>query len=304
MARRRLILLIVSVAAGGTALAQNARSGVSLLGSDANPCTVALPCRSFGVALSQTLAGGEIVALTTAGYGPFTIDRAITVSGAPGVHAALSVAAGAGISVAAAGADRIVLRNLIFIGSGGTTGIDIVSGAETRVIDCLIHRFTTGGIVISGTGNLSVERCTVVENGQVGISVGSNTFATAHGMISDSLIGGNFYGVAAQQYGAVVLVGSRITGNSTGAAAISLGGSGGAPADLMLEHCTIVNSSDSGVNAITDANNAARVTISANVFSFNAIAVNSTVNGTVTSFRNNRFMRNAVDGTFGTTLFK
>src|SRR5882672_2463978 len=82
-----------------SAHALNNRSAVSVNGSDANPCTTQAPCRSFGVALSNTVEFGEVIALDSAGYGPFTINQSVTVSGAPGVHAAITTTSGDGISV-------------------------------------------------------------------------------------------------------------------------------------------------------------------------------------------------------------
>src|SRR5262249_12147695 len=87
---RQKIVLVALLAAAPAVFALNSRSAVSLSGVDTNPCTTTLPCRSFSAAVARTLDGGEIVALDTAGYGPFTIDRSLTVGGAPGVHAAIT----------------------------------------------------------------------------------------------------------------------------------------------------------------------------------------------------------------------
>src|SRR5438105_5900792 len=57
------------------AYAQNNRSAVSLTGVDTASCTVPDPCRTFGTAISRTNAGGEIVVLSSAGYGPFTVNK-------------------------------------------------------------------------------------------------------------------------------------------------------------------------------------------------------------------------------------
>src|SRR2546428_14170663 len=101
-----LIVLFVPAA-----LALNNRSAVSVNGSDLNPCTVASPCRSFNAAIAQTNPGGEIIALDSAGYGPFTVSGTFTVSGAPGAHAAITAAAGNGILINATPSDRVTLRN-------------------------------------------------------------------------------------------------------------------------------------------------------------------------------------------------
>src|SRR5262249_9644032 len=103
--------------------ALNNRSPVSVNGLDANPCTLASPSRSFTQAILATKPGGEIVALDSAGYGPFTISGSITVSGAPGTHAALTVTTGAGITLNAISTDNVTIRNLVLIGAGGNSGL-------------------------------------------------------------------------------------------------------------------------------------------------------------------------------------
>src|SRR5438552_14419467 len=122
---RSLVTIVFLLCLAPAALASNTRSAVSVNGSDANPCTPASPCRSFGAAMAQTNPGGEIIALDTAGYGAFTIDRPITVSGAPGIHAALTITTGVGISINVSSGDRVVLRNLVLLSGGGLTGIVI-----------------------------------------------------------------------------------------------------------------------------------------------------------------------------------
>ena len=70
--KRIALLLAVAVVATITstgAYALSNRTFVSGNGNDANPCSLAAPCRSFAGALAQTSPGGEIAVLDTAGYG-------------------------------------------------------------------------------------------------------------------------------------------------------------------------------------------------------------------------------------------
>src|SRR5437762_12772434 len=110
-----VVALLFSFAAPA-AFALNNRSAVSVTGFDTNPCTPASPCRSFSYAITQTNPDGEIIALDTAGYGPFTIDRVITVCGAPAVHAAITATTGDGLVVFAdtSPIDRVPAPNLLF----------------------------------------------------------------------------------------------------------------------------------------------------------------------------------------------
>src|SRR5262245_45519587 len=63
------------------AQAQPTRVFVAAQGSDANPCTFALPCRTFQHAHDVVAANGEIDVLDPAGYGAVTISKSISIQG-------------------------------------------------------------------------------------------------------------------------------------------------------------------------------------------------------------------------------
>src|SRR5688500_14707459 len=71
-----------------------ARTFVPTSGNDANPCSHPQPCRNFAAAITKTTPGGDVVALTSGGYGPVSIGMAVTLVGAPGVHAAITSTSG------------------------------------------------------------------------------------------------------------------------------------------------------------------------------------------------------------------
>jgi hypothetical protein len=291
------LALVTVLFISSSLFAQNNRSAVSLGGSDLGTCTTIDPCRSFDVAMSHTNAGGEIIALNTAGYGPFTINKAVTVSGAPGVHAAITVTSGVGIDVIAAGTDHVVLRNLVLIGTGGHFGIDIFPGSEVRVIGCTIRGFQLYGIVAEG-GNLTVDHSAIIDNvGAFGIDVGNtNPATTTHHTVTNSLVQGNFVGLAAEQHTALVVANCTITGNTTGAQAISSAGTGAVNADLALESCTIAHNGSGVLASSNGGNNVARVFISQNVIAFDGTGVSKSGSAVVSSFNNNRFILNGSDG--------
>src|SRR5206468_1160981 len=98
---RRLIrqILAVFIFTTSVVFGQNNRSAVSLTGNDMAFCTVPDPCRTFGVALSKTNSGGEVVVLSTAGYGPFTVTQSVSIITPPAYHAAMAPTSGAAITV-------------------------------------------------------------------------------------------------------------------------------------------------------------------------------------------------------------
>jgi hypothetical protein len=82
------------------------RAFVASSGSDVNVaagCTFAAPCRSFQGAHAAVDAGGEIVALDTAGYGVVTITKSVSILGNPGTVPSISVASGNGVTIATPG---------------------------------------------------------------------------------------------------------------------------------------------------------------------------------------------------------
>jgi parallel beta helix pectate lyase-like protein len=183
MARIGIVLLVfvAGSALGASALAHRSeaapaaaiqRTFVSTEGSDANACTRTAPCRGFAAAIANTLAGGEVVALDSGGYGPFVVDRSISVVGAPGVHAAMTVFSGDGVVVDAAPTDVVVLRNLTVTGLGGTRGIVFAGGAVLHVERLDVAGFATHGLVAGPDGStLYVGDSRFRDNGADGLDV-------------------------------------------------------------------------------------------------------------------------------------
>lgn len=140
-------VLVATLAAGIAPAATAApRTFVASSGSDANPCSLALPCRSFAAALIQTSGGGEIVVLDSAGYGTVVVDKAVTITAPDGVYAGITVPAGStGILVSASATDDVLLRGLSITGQGGGVGIKLASAATLLVDRCVIRAFAFPG---------------------------------------------------------------------------------------------------------------------------------------------------------------
>src|SRR5215831_14579175 len=103
------------------------RTFVSGSGSDANPCSLAAPCRSFQQAHNTVAAGGEVVALDAAGYGTLTISKAVTIT-AIGIEASITPNATTpnGIIVNAGAGDVVKIRGVqLFSGTASGDGIQI-----------------------------------------------------------------------------------------------------------------------------------------------------------------------------------
>jgi hypothetical protein len=235
--------LAVAGATAGTAEAQLNRSAVSVAGDDANNCAPATPCRSFARAMSQTNAGGEVIVLDSGGYGPFTIDKAITVQAAPGVYAGVTATTGHGIHVAAGASDVVVIRGLSINGMGtGSVGIaGVTGGKEIHVEKCQIQGFADWGILtfidtrISDTTILNskvairvdnagapvkatIERSTLAVNSVSGLEVWRNAVVTARDTLATK--NGNV-GFDASFNGVLVLENALSTRNLNGVRAFN-----------------------------------------------------------------------------------
>ena len=123
---------------------------VSGLGSDANPCTRISPCRSFQRAHDVVNAGGEVIAMDSAGYGPVTITKSVSIIG-DGVYAGINTNSGHGITIATAGA-TVNLRSLIIEGlNSATDGIHATDFTALHIENCTVSGFANDGIQVFPT---------------------------------------------------------------------------------------------------------------------------------------------------------
>jgi hypothetical protein len=169
------------------------RTFVASTGNDAHACNLVQPCRSFTRALTQTEAGGEIVVLDSAGYGPVTIAKSVSISAPPGIYGGISVGAGQrGVHINAPGVS-VVLRGLHISGSAGSNhGVHFQAGAELRIERCLIEN--VGGLGIEAAapgGRLAVAETIVRANGSgvlvSGVDVASFDRLTSERNVGDGL---------------------------------------------------------------------------------------------------------------------
>jgi hypothetical protein len=172
-----LATVVFAVVFASDAWATAARTFVASTGDDANTatnCGRAAPCRNFSFAYSVTSAGGEIVAMDSAGFGGINITGPVTITALPGQRAFVNVTASAiGFTVTAGAGNVVVLENLNISGTNAsnTTGIQINSGkviirnssfselvwgvnnsnSKVDIVDCYFQG-NTSGVRTVGTG--------------------------------------------------------------------------------------------------------------------------------------------------------
>jgi hypothetical protein len=148
--RTRLFLVMTAVAFCAAHAFAAARTFVSAdNGLDTNPCTRALPCRSFSAALVLTDPDGEVVAIDSGGYGTLTITQPASLISPRGVHAAIAAQSTDGIVVNASSAANVLLRNLALTYQGPIAPIDAAGIRATTVgalyvEGCSITGYPTG----------------------------------------------------------------------------------------------------------------------------------------------------------------
>ena len=169
----------IALAFSVSAQAAASRTFVSTTGNDSNTavnCSPSANCRTFGAALSVTNSGGEIVVLSSGGYGPATISQPVIIT-AIGVDASISVTMpGAdGLTINTSG--NVTLIGLNLHGEGtGHDGILVQQVGYLRLYNMLIENFTNNGVDMSISGNLEVFGSAINDNGNTGIQL-SNTVA-------------------------------------------------------------------------------------------------------------------------------
>jgi hypothetical protein len=129
-----LAAFLIHPSAGGAAQ----RTFVASNGSDANPCSLVLPCRGFATAITHTDPNGEIIVLDSAGYGAVIITQGVSIIAPPGIYGGMSVfSLQDGVTINTA-TEKVVLSGLSINGQGGTHGVRVIQAAQVQIEDCEI----------------------------------------------------------------------------------------------------------------------------------------------------------------------
>ena len=189
------------------------RTFVSGSGSDNVSCSISTPCRTLTAALASTIAGGEIVILTSGDYDPITITQPVTISG-QSVVAAITAASGNAIVVNTPGNVTITGLGLHGLGTGND-GILVEQVGILRLYRVTAEGFLNDGVEFQGAGNLSVDGSRFTDN-QNGVAIlNASAYAYVHGSSFD----GNVQAGLSTVRGAAVLASSAAHYNGTGAEA-------------------------------------------------------------------------------------
>jgi hypothetical protein len=275
---------------GATSLAQ--RAFVSGNGSDNNPCSIGAPCRTIGTALGAVAPGGEVVVLDSAGYGPFVINKAVTIIASQGVYAGISVFSGDGITISAGATDIVVLRGLTVNGLGGSNGVTFNSGQSLFVERCILNGFLANGLNFTGAGRLFTKDTIIRNNGGAGISLTGAMSSLALASIDKTRIEANGTGLAVFDGGRASIRNSVLSGNTTGAAATP----STTPAEINIEKCLVANSS-TGVLAQGSAGGIGTIRLAKCTITENGLGLSQQSAGVLLSGGRNKLGGNTTDST-------
>jgi hypothetical protein len=306
---RILIVLVACGLAGAPAQAGPNRTWVSGTGTDSGACTRAAPCRTFAFALTQTNAGGEIVVLDPAGYGPLTITKAISiVNDGAGTAAIGGGSALTAVVINAGATDSVHLRGLTIEGTGGgtTNGIIFNTGGNLAIENCVVRNFLFGGIFIAPTGSstpmsFSVSNTIASNNGLNGINVQGNGNPIT-GVLSRVTANNNGnIGIGVSSIAGslnVTIVGSEASNNggagvNAGDAAFSNG-----PTAVMLRS-VVASNNKTGLEA--DGSGVV-LRVAQSVVTGNTTGVNTSGGGTIKSYGDNNIDGNSTNGSPTATI--
>jgi len=262
----RTMALVITLLIATSVFAQNPRSFVATTGNDANACTPGAECRTFTRALAVTNPGGEVIAITSGGYGIFAISQGATVTAAPGVYAATNVPAfGTGVQITAGVSERVVLRGLNFVMFGNSSfGIAATSFGTLSIEGCTITGGTLGSYGVSiarEAANHAAITDTVVRSGYAGFKIASRATLLRCRAENNSNVGLLVEdGTLAD--GSVTAVDFTSVANETGVLAVC--SQTGHAVDLTLQRATVADNV-AGVTSQGDNNGTATVRINESV---------------------------------------
>ena len=292
---RTLVYTLVALSLASTPALAAQRAFVASTGSDANPCTPTAPCRGFQAAHDVVDAGGEIVALDAAGYGPVTITKSVSIIGNPGFVVGIAVATGYGVAIDTPGVN-VTLRHLSLHATGGWTGVRMTAGNSLTVEDCDISGFSNQGIYVGTAAEVRVADTSLRKNDS-GMTITNNATSdiVRSRFMGNSTFGFAAFGSASGTTSASVSDSVASGNNSYGFVVVADSGTG--VAQLSVVRSTASNNAIGGFSVQARLSTAtARMTVGESIASGNATGFANSItnggNGILESLGNNLVRQN------------
>ena len=140
-------------------------------------CSITKPCRAFSEAIGVTNPNGEVIVLDSAGYGPVTITKSVSIIAPPGIYAGITAFSDVGVRINAP-LGTVVLRGLSINGQGGDSGIYVFAATAVSIESCVVSGIKFYGVQIDGGADVRIVGSILRFNGQSGIAVTITATAT------------------------------------------------------------------------------------------------------------------------------
>jgi hypothetical protein len=149
--KKWIVAALFVVITTSSANAQIARVFLGGTGDDANDCSqIETPCRSLQAAVNQCPVNGEVIVISSGGFGSANITKSLTVDAAPGVLAFNARSIGVSIAPTA----TVTLRHLVLNGVfGDLVGVDFVNGGTLNIENCDISGYAHYGVFQLAAGS-------------------------------------------------------------------------------------------------------------------------------------------------------
>ncbi len=265
-------------------------------------CSAAAPCRTFAAALPVTLAGGEVLALSSGDYGTIAPTKSVVLTAAPGQAASLTATSGSAVSVATSGV-KVVLRNLQLVGAGAANGVLMTNGAELALDKCLVSGFSSNGISISTPAVVRIFDSLIRDNGGIGVRLANGARAD---IVGSKLYGNGYSGVVVDGSSPGTTTRATVTksvvvgvkdGADWGVSAESYSATGVAQLEVVR---SAVTHSTKGVVAYSTSGGSAVVTLARTRVNGNTTGLEQLGSGAVLRSRGNSSVNNNNADTSGT----
>ena len=265
--------------------AQVARVFLSGTGDDANDCSnAATPCRSLQGAVNQCPVNGEVIIMTSGGFGAANITKSLTINAPAGIVAFDART----ITVNIGATDKVIIRGLSMNGSvfGDSIGISFNNLGTLVVENSVIGGFGNGILQSGGGSNLVVKNCDIRRN-LSGIVGGPGTTPISTMTVEHSRLASNSnFGVWISDNIRAVIRDSAASGNGT-AFAIDQNVAGGS---MLLDGC-VASSNDTGIFANGNNGVAATIRVTNSTISGNTYGVSTTGSGQIVSYGTNHLWK-------------
>jgi hypothetical protein len=271
-----------------------ARTFVASYGNDSNPCTFLSPCKTFQQAVNIVDSDGEVTAIDSAGFGPITINKSVSITSPEGVEAGVLVPpGGTGITINAGINDKVDLRGLVVQGAGiGSYGMLFQSGASLTIENCVVRNLGAGiAFIPNATSNLAISNTFTADNSFDGILIQPNGSGRVKAVINRVEAQNNgVNGIAVDGSGStgpinVTVTDSVASNNGTGIIAYSTNGA----ASFLLKVVRSVSANNTlGVSA-----NGAGIVLAQSTVSENQAGWSETNFGVFYSFGDNYIVSNS-----------